>query len=153
MSVESIIKKIDVRAQYKAYGLGDLPLTDSELNAQLANHINTAIMALVQGTDVDGAELNVKVVSGNVVVSLKVKGNSVNGIEALSAAVDEYLENEVAYLWWVENEPRYADNTMRELLKGVVKQRVAAFVEDTIPPKRNMKAKEVPVVKVEFDYE
>lgn len=150
MTIENLTKQIDVRAQYKALGLGELPLTDSELKAQLTNYLNTAIADLVQNINVDGAEFNVKVASGVVAVSLSVDGSNVDDIEALEAAVLEYLENEVAYMWWLENEPRYADGSARELLKDVVKKRILCFVAETIPP---MKLKEKPVTRVEYDYE
>ena len=153
MTVENLIKKIDVRAQHKALGLGELSLTDSELRARLSNLLNTAIADIVQNINIDSAVFNVKVTNGAVVVSLSVDGSSVNDIEALEAAVLEYLENEVAYMWWLENEPRYADGSARELLKHVVKSRIGAHVNETIPPKREMKLKEVPVTKVEYDYE
>lgn len=153
MTVENLIKKIDVRAQYEALGLGGLSLTDSELRAQLSNLLNTAIADIVQDINIDGAVFNVKVTNGAVVVSLSVDGSSVNDIEALETAVLEYLENEVAYMWWLENEPRYADGSARKLLKDVVKRRISAHVNEAIPPKREMKPKEVPVTKVEYDYE
>lgn len=153
MTVENLIKKIDVRAQYKALGLGELPLTDSELRAQLSNLLNTAIAELVQNINIDGAVFNVKVTNGAVAVSLSVDGSNVDDIEALEAAVLEYLENEVAYMWWLDNEPRYADGSARELLKDIVERRILCFVAETIPFKREMKPKEVPVTKVEYDYE
>lgn len=153
MTIENLIEKIDVRAQYKALGLGELPLTNLELKAQLINHLNTAIADIVQDINIDGAVFNVKVTNGAVVVSLSVDGSSVNDIEALEAAVLEYLENEVAYMWWLENEPRYADGSARELLKNVVERRILCFVAEAVPSKREMKPKEVPVTKVEYDYE
>ena len=153
MNVDNLIERIDIRAQYKAYGLGELPLTDDALKTKLTNHLNTAIADLVQNINVDGAEFNVKVVNGAITVSLSVDGSSVNNIEAVKAAVREYLENEVSYMWWLENEPRYADGSARELLKDVVKRRILCFVAETVPPKREMKLKEVPVTRVEYDYE
>lgn len=153
MTIENLTKQIDIRAQYKALGLGELPLTDSELKAQLTNYLNTAIAELVQSINIDGVVFNVKVTNGAVAVSLSVDGSDVNDIEALEAAVLEYLENEVAYMWWLENEPRYADGSARELLKDVVKRRILCFIAETIPPKREMKLKEVPVTRVEYDYE
>ena len=153
MTIENLTKQIDVRAQYKALGLGELPLTDSELKAQLTNYLNTAIAELVQDINIDGAVFNVKVTNGAVAVSLSVDGSNVNDIEALKTAVQEYLENEVSYMWWLENEPRYADGSARKLLKDVVKRRILCFVAEIIPPKREMKPKEVPVAKVEYDYE
>ena len=153
MTIENLTKQIDVRAQYKALGLGELPLTDSELKAQLTNYLNTAIAELVQDINIDGVVFNVKVTNGAVAVSLSVDGSNVNDIEALKTAVQEYLENEVSYMWWLENEPRYADGSARELLKDVVKRRILCFVAETIPPKREMKLKEVPVTRVEYDYE
>ena len=153
MTIENLTKQIDVRAQYKALGLGELPLTDSELKAQLTNYLNTAIADIVQDINIDGAVFNVKVTNGAVAVSLSVDGSNVNDIEALEAAVQEYLENEVSYMWWLENEPRYADGSARELLKDVVERRILCFVAETIPPKREMKPKEVPVTRVEYDYE
>ena len=153
MTIENLTKQIDVRAQYKALGLGELPLTDSELKAQLTNYLNTAIAELVQDINIDGVVFNVKVTNGAVAVSLSVDGSNVNDIEALKTAVQEYLENEVSYMWWLENEPRYADGSARELLKDVVKRRILCFVAETIPPKRDMKLKEVPVTRVEYDYE
>lgn len=153
MTIDNLIKQIDVRAQYKALGLGELSLTDSELKTQLTNFLNTAIADIVMNTNVSGAQFNVKVANGNITVSLSVNGNSVNNYGALVLAVQEYLKNEVAYLWWLENEPRYADDSARELLKGVVRSRISAHVNEAIPPKREFKAKEIPVTKVEFDYE
>ena len=153
MNVDNLIERIDIRTQYKAYGLGELPLTDDALKTKLTNHLNTAIADLVQNINVDGAEFNVKVVNGAITVSLSVDGSSVNNIEAVKAAVKEYLENEVSYMWWLENEPRYADGSARELLKDVVKRRILCFVAETVPPKREMKPKEVPVTRVEYDYE
>lgn len=153
MTVENLTKQIDVRAQYKALGLGELSLTDSELKAQLSNLLNTAIADIVQDINIDGTVFNVKVASGVVAVSLSVDGSNVDDIEALEAAVLEYLENEVAYMWWLENEPRYADGSARELLKDIVERRILCFVAETIPFKREMKPKEVPVTKVEYDYE
>ena len=153
MNVDKLIERIDIRAQYKAYGLGELPLTDDALKTKLTNHLNTAIADLVQNINVDGAEFNVKVVNGAITVSLSVDGSNVNDIEALKTAVQEYLENEVSYMWWLENEPRYADGSARELLKDVVKRRILCFVAETVPPKREMKPKEVPVTRVEYDYE
>lgn len=152
MTVENLIKKIDVRAQYKALGLGELPLTDSELKAQLTNYLNTAIADIVQNINIDGVVFNVKVTNGAVAVSLSVDGSNVNDID-LKTAVQEYLENEVSYMWWLENEPRYADGSARELLKGVVKSRIMDFVKEAFPPKREMKPKEVPVTRTEYDYE
>lgn len=153
MTVENLIEKIDVRAQYKALGLGELSLTDSELKAQLSNLLNTAIADIVQDINIDGVVFNVKVANGNITVSLSVNGNSVNNYGALTLAVQEYLKNEVEYMWWLENEPRYADDSARELLKGVVRSRISAHVNEAIPPKREFKAKETPVTKVVFDYE
>lgn len=153
MTVDNLIAKIDIRSQYKAYGLGNLSLTDSELKTQLTNLANTAIAELVQDTNVSGAEFNVKVVSGTLVVSLEVDNNSVSDIEDLKVAVNEYLENEVAYLWWLENEPRYADGSARKLLKDVVKRHILRFVIETVPPKREMVAKEIPLTRTEYDYE
>lgn len=153
MTVDNLIAKIDIRSQYKAYGLGNLSLTDSELKTQLTTLLNTAIAELVQDTNVDGAEFNVKVVSGTLVVSLEVDNKSVSDIEDLEVAVNEYLENEVAYLWWLENEPRYADGSARKLLKDVVKRHILRFVAETVPPKREMVAKEIPLTRVEYDYE
>lgn len=152
MNVGKFIERIDIRAQYKAYGLGELPLTDDALKTKLTNHLNTAIADLVQNINVDGAEFNVKVVNGAITVSLSVDGSNVNDIEALKTAVKEYLENEVSYMWWLENEPRYADGSARELLKHVVKRCILCFVAETVPPKREMKLKEVPVTRVEYDY-
>ena len=43
MTIDNLINAIDVRAKYKALGLGELSLTDSELKAQLTNFLNTAI--------------------------------------------------------------------------------------------------------------
>ena len=117
----------------------------------MTNFLNTAIADIVMNTNVSGAQFNVKVANGK--VSLSVNGNSVNNYGALVLAVQEYLKNEVAYLWWLENEPRYADDSARELLKGVVRSRISAHVNEAIPPKREFKAKEIPVTKVEFDYE
>lgn len=153
MTIENLTKQIDIRAQYKALSLGELPLTDSELKAQLTNYLNTAIADIVQDINIDGAVFNVKVTNGAVAVSLSVDGSDVNDIEALKTAVQEYLENEVSYMWWLENEPRYADGSARELLKNVVKRRILCFVAETVPPKREMKPKEVPVTRVEYDYE
>lgn len=153
MTIENLTKQIDVRAQYKALGLGELPLTDSELKAQLTNYLNTAIADIVQDINIDGAVFNVKVTNGAVAVSLSVDGSDVNDIEAIKTAVQEYLENEVSYMWWLENEPRYADGSARELLKNIVKRRILCFVAETVPPKREMKPKEVPVTRVEYDYE
>ena len=153
MTIENLTKQIDVRAQYKALGLGELPLTDSELKAQLTNYLNTAITDIVQDINIDGAVFNVKVTNGAVAVSLSVDGSDFNDIEALKTAVQEYLENEVSYMWWLENEPRYADGSARELLKNIVKRRILCFVAETVPPKREMKPKEVPVTRVEYDYE
>lgn len=153
MTVDKLIERIGIRAQYKAYGLGELPLTDDALKTKLTNHLNTAIADLVQNINVDGAEFNVKVVNGAITVSLSVDGSNVNDIEALKTAVQEYLENEVSYMWWLENEPRYADGSARELLKDVVKRRILCFVAETVPPKREMNPKEVPVTRVEYDYE
>ena len=153
MTIENLTKQIDVRAQYKALGLGELPLTDSELKAQLTNYLNTAIADIVQDINIDGAVFNVKVTNGAVAVSLSVDGSNVNDIEALKTAVQEYLENEVSYMWWLENEPRYADGSARKLLKDVVKRHILCFVAETVPPKREMKPKEVPVTRVEYDYE
>lgn len=153
MTVENLINGIDIRAQYKALGLGELKLTDAELKTRLTNFLNTAIADIVQNINIDGAEFNVKVVNGNITASLSVNGNSVNSLGALTLAVQEYLENEVAYMWWLENEPRYADGSARELLKGVVRSRISAHVNEAIPPKRELVAKEIPVTKVVFDYE
>lgn len=153
MTVENLINGIDIRAQYKALGLGELKLTDAELKTRLTNFLNTAIADIVQDTNVSGAQFNVKVVNGNITASLSVNGNSVNNVGALTLAVQEYLENEVAYMWWLENEPRYADDSVRELLKGVVRSRISAHVNEAIPPKREFVRKEIPVVKVVFDYE
>lgn len=153
MTIENLTKQIDVRAQYKALGFGELPLTDSELKAQLTNYLNTAIADIVQDINIDGAVFNVKVTNGAVAVSLSVDGSDVNDIEALKTAVQEYLENEVSYMWWLDNEPRYADGSTRELLKNIVKRRILCFVAETVPPKREMKLKEVPVTRVEYDYE
>jgi hypothetical protein len=153
MTVENLIEKINIREQYKAYGLGELKLTDAELKTQLTNLLNTAIADIVNNTNVSGAQFNVKVANGNITVSLSVNGNSVNNYGALTLAVQEYLENEVAYMWWFENEPRYADDSARELLKGIVKSRICAHVNEAIPPKREFKAKETPVTRIEYDYE
>ena len=147
MTIDNLINAIDVRAKYKALGLGEL--ADAELKTQLTNFLNTAVADIVMNTNVSGAQFNVKVANGNITVSLSVNGNSVNNCGALTLAVQEYLENEVAYMWWLENEPRYADGSARELLKGVVRSRISAHVNEAIPPKREFKAKEIPVT---FDY-
>lgn len=152
MTVENFFKQIDVRAQYKALGLGELALTDAELKTQLTNLLNIAVEDIVKNTNVSGAQFNVKVANGNITVSLSVNGNSVNNYGALTLAVQEYLKNEVEYLWWLENEPRYANDSARELLKGVVKSRIMDFVKKAFPPKREMVSKEVPVTRVEYDY-
>lgn len=153
MTIDNLINAIDVRAKYKALGLGELMLTDTELKTQLTNFLNTAVADIVKNTNVSGAQFNVKVANGNITVSLSVNGNSVNNYGALTLAVQEYLKNEVEYMWWLENEPRYADDSARELLKGVVRSRISAHVNEAIPPKREFKAKETPVTKVVFDYE
>lgn len=153
MNVDKLIERIDIRAQYKAYGLGELPLTDDALKTKLTNHLNTAIADLVQNINIDGAEFNVKVVNGTITVSLSVDGSSVNNIEAVKAAVKEYLENEVVYLWWLEIEPRFANGSNRFLLKDIVKKRILAFVKETIPPKRQMVPRIVNDTHIEYDYE
>ena len=91
--------------------------------------------------------------NGAITVSLSVDGSSVNNIEAVKAAVKEYLENEVVYLWWLEIEPRFANDSNRFLLKDIVKKRILAFVKETIPPKRQMVPRVVNDTHIEYDYE
>ena len=78
MTIDNVINAIDVRAKYKALGLGELMLTDTELKTQLTNFLNTAVADIVKNTNVSGAQFNVKVANGNITVSLSVNGNSVN---------------------------------------------------------------------------
>ena len=117
MTINELIARINIREQYNAAGYGELQCSDEELNAQLTNCVNTAIdNLLAQKGD---AKYNVAIdAKGNITVSIGVHAN----IVAVNTAVIEFLVNEVAYLWWMDNMPQHADASARALLAHRVKE-------------------------------
>ena len=144
MTVEKLFDAINIRAQYKArVGFGELPFTDGELKVQLEKHLNTAINEVVKFAKTDGAVFNVKVENGAIAVELS--GDNVVNIDALKVAVREYLEHEVAYLWWMEFDPSRADGSAKLLLADKIKKIVyAASPASVVPEKRTYKMVFIP---------